>query len=539
MAGLVAVFCAVIPFANLPLPHVTAFIPVYATAMAIIDLTTAALIFAQFWVVRWTWLLVLACGFLFTGLITIPYGLTFPEGFAPSGFLGAGAQTAAQLSLCSRLASPTALVIAIVVRETRGPTAKWNGSPGLAMALGIAMICASVTGLAWATIASDHVLPFIYVNRLQNNLALLLPIIVLTLAPLASLMIRGRSVLDLWLMVMCCAWVFDLSLVIIAESRYSAGWYAARTFQVASAFFVLLLFLSEKTALYANLARASLLWRGAYDARQIAMDVMAASLAHEIKQPLTAVLLNAETGIRQLRVAEPDHEEVQGSLSRIAEDGKRITEIIASVRKMFKESTHQRHLLDLNKIVRDALATAEPDLRRQGVSVKTDLDDDLPPVLADSGQLHQVLLNLITNALEAMAVVHDRPSALRITSGVAPGSTDITLTVEDSGVGISPRDGGRILEPFFSTKPAGTGVGLTICRVILRAHGGGLHISAGSPHGTVVRIALPDGRDTQDAFALRDWSEVSLYGVFESGVFATPPLRAGEGRPRDLRSKHR
>lgn len=493
MAVLLAIFCIVAPYAKLPLRHVTAFIPVYATAMATIDLTTAALIFAQFWVVRWTWLLVLACGFFFTGLIAIPYGLAFPEGFAPSGLLGANAQTAAQLSLCTRLASPTFLILAILVREWRPTADIWQRSPGSAILLSAALVCTIVSGLTWATVASDHILPWIYVNRLQGNLDLLLPIVVLTLVPFVLLELRGRSVLDLWLMVMCSSWVFDLTLVILANSRYSLGWYAARTFQVAAVFFVLLLFLSEATALYANLARASIQRHGARHERQIAMDVMAASIGHEIKQPLAGLLINADAGMRQLKAAEPDLEEVYGSLSDIVADGQRIRDIIGRVRTMFKESAHDRQLLDINKVVQDALATVDLELRRQGISVKTELHHDLPPVLADSGQLHQVFLNLITNALEAMVSVTDHPSVLRLTSGMMPDSSDIFVTVEDSGIGIAEKDSGRILEPFFSTKANGTGVGLTICRIILKAHGGNLHIGANKPHGTIVRVTLPDG----------------------------------------------
>jgi signal transduction histidine kinase len=482
-----------IPYANLPLGHATAFIPVYATAMAIADLTTAALIFTQFWVVRWTWLLALACGFFFTGLIAIPYGLTFPEGFAPSGLLGAGPQTAAQLSLCSRVVAPIALIVAVLIRETRGTTGVWRRSAGPTILVSIAFVSAVVVAVTLATVTSEHVLPWIYVNSLKSNLWLLLPIIALTLVPLALLWVRGRSVLDLWLMVMCCAWVFDLSLVIIAESRYSLGWYTARTFQVASIFFVLLLFLSETTALYASLARASVLRRGARDAQQIAMDVMAASLAHEIKQPLTAVLINAETGIRQLGVARPGLEDVRATLSSIVEDGQRMSEIITSIRMMFKESAHDRRLLDLNKVIRDALATVDPELRQQNVSVTTVLDDGLPPVLADSGQLHQVFLNLFTNALEAMAAVPDRPSGLRVTSCMAQGS--LAVAVEDTGIGLPNGDDAHMLEPFFSTKKTGTGVGLTICRVILKAHGGSLQLDANKPYGTIARVTLPIAGD--------------------------------------------
>ena len=160
---------------------------------------------------------------------------------------------------------------------------------------------------------------------------------------------------------------------------------------------------------------------------------------------------------------------------------------------MFKKSAHDRQLLDLNKVVRDVLATVELELRLQRVTVKTDLDDDLPPVLADSGQLHQVFLNLITNALEAMGAVTGRPSVLTVSSGIVAGSSDIAVTVEDTGIGIADKDSGRIFEPFFSTKAAGTGVGLTICQVIIEAHGGKLQVSANQPYGTIFRVILPRG----------------------------------------------
>jgi len=491
MAGLLVTACVAAPYANIPLRHVSAFIAVYATAMAIIDLTTAALIFAQFWVVRWTWLLVLACGFLFTGLIAIPYGLAFPETFAPSGLLDARAQTAAQLSLCARLVSPSALIAALLLRETRGAQDQWPFSPGLTVLSSVALVTAIVVALTWATVRSDHVLPWIYVNSLQANLGLLVPIIILTVVPLGLLWLRGRSVLDLWLMVMSCAWVFDLTLVLIANSRYSVGWYLARTFQVASVFFVLLLFLSETTALYASLARASLLRRGARDERQIAMDVMAASIAHEIKQPLTALLINAEVGMSHLRGAEPGLEDARTLLSEILADGQRIKEIIASVRGMFKESTHNRRPIDVNKVVRDALATVDLELGQQSVRVETNLDSALPLVVADRGQLHQVFLNLITNAMEAMAAVADRTSVLTIASSMIPDTSEIVITLEDTGVGIPDKLGSRIFEPFFSTKRTGTGVGLVVCRAIVNAHGGVLNIGANKPHGTAVRVTLP------------------------------------------------
>ena len=324
-----------------------------------------------------------------------------------------------------------------------------------------------------------------------------MPIIALDVIAFVLLWRRGRSVLDLWLMVMCCAWLFVMTIgALFAGSRYCLGFYAGRIVQLAATFFVLLLFLSETTALYANLARASIQRRGARHARQIAMDAMAASIGHEISQPLTAILANAETGMRQLAKAEPDLNDVHATLAGIDADGRRISAIIGGVRTMFKGSAHDRQLLDVNEVLRDVLATVDLELRHQRVIVKTDLDDDLPPVLADSGQLHQVFLNLITNALEAMAPVAGRPSVLRLTSGIVAGSSDIAVTVEDTGVGIAAKDSARIFEPFFSTKSAGTGVGLTVCKVIVKAHGGSLEVRANAPHGTVFRVTLP--RDDYD-----------------------------------------
>jgi signal transduction histidine kinase len=202
---------------------------------------------------------------------------------------------------------------------------------------------------------------------------------------------------------------------------------------------------------------------------------------------------NAGAGMRMAARAEPDMKEICATFSDIAEEGQRIKEIIGGVRAMFKKSAHDRQLLNINKAVRDALATAELDLRLQHVTVKTELDDDLPPVLGDSGQLHQVFLNLITNALEAMGAAIDRPSVLMVSSRVMAGTSDIAVSVEDTGIGIADMDSPRIFEPFFSTKVAGTGVGLTICQVIIEAHDGKLQVCRNEPYGTIFRVILPRG----------------------------------------------
>jgi signal transduction histidine kinase len=492
MACLLAVFFVILPYARLPLRPVTAFIPVFGTAMVIINAITAALIFAQFWVARWTWLLVLACGFLFTALISIPFVLAFPEALAPSGVLGTGPQAAPWLGASWHLLSPLILIAAMLVRNGRQAPGISQRAPGLTIGLSIALVLAIVCGLTGVLVGSEAVLPRIYVDRTDlfiNNIPLAMALDVIALVLLWR---RGHSVLDLWLMIMCIAWLFQISLGgLFAGSRYSLGWYAGRIFELLASFTVLLLFLSEKTTLYANLARQSVQRRGARHSRQIAMDAMAASIGHEIRQPLTALIANGSAGLLQLNKAEPDLKEVHAIVSDMVAEGERIQAIIGGVRSMFKKSAHDRQMVDLNQVVRDALVTLELDIRLHRVTIKTRLAENLPRILADSGQLHQVFLNLIANALEAMGHTSDHPSVLTISSGVMGGASDIAVTVEDTGVGIADKDSGRIFEPFFSTKTTGSGVGLTICRVIAEAHGGKLEVRANKPHGTIFRVILP------------------------------------------------
>ena len=497
MAFLLAAFFMLLPYTRLQLPVVTAFIPINAAVVIINDLITATLLVAQFWIVRWTWLLVLAGGFFFTALMFIPFTLTYPGVFAPTGLLGAGVQSTAWIAIFTYLGSPLALIVAILVREAREPAGTIQRAPGLAIVLSIALVTAIVCGLTWAIIANDHLLPQIFLRfgDLRTQSALQdAPVIALDLIAFVLLWWKGRSELDLWLMVMCCAWLFVMIIgALFGGSRYSLGFYAGRTVQMAATFFVLLLFLSETTALYANLARATIQRRGARHARQIAMDAMAASIGHEIRQPLTALLTNVSAGLGEMSKAEPDMDEVHGALSDIAEDAERIGEIIGGARTMFQNSTHDRQPLDVNKTVRDVLALVELDVLRQRVIVRTDLDADLPLVLGDGGQLHQVFLNLITNALEAMTGISGRLAVLRITSGME--SSDVAITVEDTGVGIADKDKDRVLKSFFSTKPAGTGIGLTICQAVIKSHGGRLQVASNKPWGTIFRVTLPAGSD--------------------------------------------
>jgi signal transduction histidine kinase len=161
---------------------------------------------------------------------------------------------------------------------------------------------------------------------------------------------------------------------------------------------------------------------------------------------------------------------------------------------MFKKGVHGRVWFDVNDLVREVLAMVEAELRTRRVAVSTELREGLPQLLGDRGQLQQVFLNLIMNAVEAMQSVTDRARRLRISSDVIQGSSGVmsTIEIEDSGTGIDRKDKDRIFEPFFTTKSSGTGIGLTICKSIIESHGGTLLAFANKPYGATFRVALPD-----------------------------------------------
>jgi signal transduction histidine kinase len=275
-------------------------------------------------------------------------------------------------------------------------------------------------------------------------------------------------------------------------ARFSVGWYASRVYSFTASIIVLLLLLSETTTLYANLARSVLRKRGAEEARQISMDAMAASIAHEISQPLGAIVTGASAGLRWLTHSPPNLEEALLALNRVVRDGNRAADVIKSLRMMFKKDLSGRGLVNVNALVEEALATLDVDLRTQQVSVSTTLSESLPPLVGERGQLQQLFLNLITNAIEAMSVT-DRTRSLRVTSNAIQEASGIMVTFEDSGSGIKSEDKGDIFEAFFTTKTGGMGIGLAICRSIVESHEGTIAAFANKPHGTVFRVALPTG----------------------------------------------
>ena len=225
-------------------------------------------------------------------------------------------------------------------------------------------------------------------------------------------------------------------------------------------------------------------------ARLTTMGEVTASIAHEINQPLAAIVTQSEAALRFLDRDEPDLEEVQDALSSIRLDGMRAAEVIRSLRALAKKSGLQLTKVDMDDVVREVLALARGELRRHDVVLHTELAADDRPAMGDRVQLQQVLLNLIMNGVEAMRDMTEHARELTVSSTLAePGS--VLVAVADTGAGLDPAVAERMFQPFFTTKPDGLGMGLAICRSIVEAHGGRLWVSPRAPHGADVRFTVP------------------------------------------------
>jgi PAS domain S-box-containing protein len=223
--------------------------------------------------------------------------------------------------------------------------------------------------------------------------------------------------------------------------------------------------------------------------RLTTLGELTASIAHEVNQPIGAMVTNAAACARWLAAKPPDMMEAQAALANIVADGKRAGEVIARIRSLTKRQAPRMELLDVNQKVLDVLALTEHELRSHGIVLRTELARTLPPVAGDRVQLQQVLLNLIVNAIEAMSGVPDRPRELTIVTAKEPGA--VLVEVRDSGPGLDEEGGERVFEPFYTTKVQGIGIGLSISRSIVEAHGGRLWANPNEPHGAVFRFTLP------------------------------------------------
>jgi PAS domain S-box-containing protein len=231
----------------------------------------------------------------------------------------------------------------------------------------------------------------------------------------------------------------------------------------------------------ADLARA---------ARLATMGELTTLIAHEVSQPLMAIVTNADTCLSWLTKASPNLDGARQAAERVVRNGHRAGNIVKSIRALARKSELEMAQFDINDAIGEILVLLRSELRRQNVLLETELSDGIEPVMGDRVQLQQVVLNLVMNGIEAMSAVMHRPRILRVSSQLQQ-SGDMLIAVMDVGTGLNPANIDRIFDALFTTKPEGMGMGLAICRSIIEAHGGLLWASPQLPHGSVFQFTVP------------------------------------------------
>ena len=219
---------------------------------------------------------------------------------------------------------------------------------------------------------------------------------------------------------------------------------------------------------------------------------LTASIAHEVNQPLGAMVANAAACTRWLAADPPETAKARRALESIAADGRRASEIIGRIRALVKRQAPRKDLVDVNLKIAQVIELAADEIRRNGIVLRTELAEGLPRVEGDRVQLQQVLLNLILNAIDAMSPIRDRARELTIVSR-RDGPDAVLVEVRDTGPGLDPERAAQVFEPFYTTKSDGLGIGLSISRSIVEAHGGRLWVNPNEPHGAIFRFSLPVG----------------------------------------------
>ena len=491
--GILVVFVLITagPFSSIRTSPVAAFVPAYATAMFVCDSITAIILYAQFSVLRSRAILVIATGYLFTAMILIPWIMTFPGVFGPSGLIG-GLQSTSWLYFSQHAGLPLFVIGYALSRDADPAKRIWQGTLRSAIGLSVGFTVALVTGVAFFCIAGEAFLPRVVLDSFHLSPLwpyAAAPVALLSVAALVVLWLRRHSMLDLWLMVVMCLYAIEIPLSYYPDPvRFSVGWYTVRVIGFFSSTLVLFVLLYEIEALYSKLFGAVLAERRERVARLMTGDAVAATIAHEVKQPLTSMITSATAGFRFLDRSIPNLDRAKQAFKQIVDDGHRAGDVVGSIRMMFRNDARTRTSLDVNELIREALALERGDLQKHQILVQAEPNRQLPEVQGDRVQLQQVLLNLITNAIDAMAA-KEEPRVLRVTSE-AHEDDSVMVSVADTGGGINSQDSERVFNPLFTTKSDGMGMGLSICRAIIEAHDGRLWATPNIPRGAVFQFTL-------------------------------------------------
>jgi signal transduction histidine kinase len=220
------------------------------------------------------------------------------------------------------------------------------------------------------------------------------------------------------------------------------------------------------------------------------LEAMAASISHEVRQPLASIATHGGAALRFLGHMPPNVEEIRSSLNWMISDSHRASQVFDNLRALFGKTERGHESIDANELIRGVLTSFQGDLEEHGITARVRLPEDLPKIVAHKGQLEEVLINLVRNAIEAMQADKNDHRVLQVSSG-RHGDDKIILSIEDSGLGIDPKHAKNIFDAFVTTKSHGMGLGLALCRMIIDRHSGELTAAPAHPRGSIFHIALP------------------------------------------------
>jgi signal transduction histidine kinase len=491
---LFAALLLILPVHHIRLRELDAFVPMIDAIMFLGELIIATLLYAQAVVFRSRALTVLATGFVFAALLLVPHALTFPGAFAPDGLLGAGVNTTAWIFTFRRAAFAIAIILYALLKHAGSEAKPRRELPRekiSAWVFAAIFLAAAVTLLA--TVGHD-LLPSFYLNRSEpiftNKVGYQSVILGLYIVATAALFRRRKSVLDMWLLVMLSGWLVQSILNVPIQARFTVGWYSLFGLMLVSNLVVMLALIAETSWLYARLALSTSARRREREARLMSMDAVAAAISHEVGQPLSAAILDTKAGLDWLTRKRPDVEMAIKSLHAAIDDERRTFDVIKSIREAFAKGPGVATEFNLNDLVRHTVSLLDRELASAKVKLELELDETLPPILANRVQMQRLLLNLLANAIESLDETRGRPRCITVRT-LHRDDHDLLLEVSDTGIGIPSDEMEHVFDPFFTTKATGTGLGLSLCRTIAEEHGGRLWASPGEVYGVTFHLRLP------------------------------------------------
>jgi len=491
-------FIAGAPFARTPLPKVLTFIPTLEVALAINDFITAVLLISLAARQRSRALLVLACGYLFSALMTVVHALSFPGGFAATGLFG-GNQTTAWLYTFWHGGFPLFVLAYALLPRPGHPGDELPVRPRTAVVFGIIAVIGLIAAVALLVTAGHDLLPVVIVN---GDFTLLVAkgvsptVLALSLIALIALWRRPEpTVLDLWIMVVMCVWVFDVSLsAVIGSARYDLGWYGGRIYGLLASCLLLTLLLAEMNRVYGRLAGALTEMRHAKVAAERANEAKSdflSRMSHELRTPLNAILGFAqamETG------TPPPTASQKECIDEILRGGWYLLELINEILDLALIEAGQLSLskesVSLGGVLLDCQAMMEPQARKRGIHMTFPQFDEPCFVHADRTRVKQLFINLLSNAIK-----YNRPNGAVVVS-CGPGSAGrVRVTVSDTGRGLSKDKLEQLFQPFNrlgqeASSEEGTGIGLVVTKRLVEHMGGTVGAESTVGVGTTFWVEL-------------------------------------------------